>query len=363
MPYDNEAMIKAVVIRPTVRNSATTGRTPTSAAGPLGCAFAGFSERSSPTLGELAADVLGVREAGNGDIAPRGAMDIGGDVDRDALTHPVQDALDLDPIERVLLTPNRDAELPLVEPRPEIFRPLRNKSDSRRRRRHGRQPTTLFSTCQRYRYYYTTFQMVIAFEPLTAYFRNVEFKDRVKKLRLAVGLRQDQVADQSGGRIPRPVVAKLENGRNQGRSVAMMQGLATAYGVRSDQMEAYAQGDMSLKEFLALRANQQPVGQQPVDQQPRRYGEIPTWAEAEAEARLQGGARGYEFMGARMMPILAEPNVDPLTSAFVNAVTWFFRHTAKPKAIQAAIEAEDAEQAAKAGGGQPVRTPSSHPTK
>lgn len=78
----------------------------------------------------------------------------------------------------------------------------------------------------------------------------MDTKARIKALREALGLSQQQLADRSGGRIDRPMASKLESGVSKGRSAQVREGLAAAVGVSVDDLNAYLDGKLSLAETV-----------------------------------------------------------------------------------------------------------------
>lgn len=73
---------------------------------------------------------------------------------------------------------------------------------------------------------------------------------RVKELREAFGLTQDQVAERSGGLLQRTYVTRLESGDNAASSVEMQRGLCKAYGISIEDLTPYLKEEITLADLL-----------------------------------------------------------------------------------------------------------------
>jgi hypothetical protein len=74
--------------------------------------------------------------------------------------------------------------------------------------------------------------------------------DVLKSLRsLHPGMTQAHVADQSDGLLDRVLVNKIEKGRNQGTSQRVHAGIARAFGLTLEELTAYVEGRIGLKEI------------------------------------------------------------------------------------------------------------------
>lgn len=72
---------------------------------------------------------------------------------------------------------------------------------------------------------------------------------RVRDLRAALGLTQEQVATRGG--LTRTDVNKVENGRNQATSHAVHKGLARGFGLTSDDLDLFFDGSLSVQDAAA----------------------------------------------------------------------------------------------------------------
>src|SRR5262245_16800769 len=79
--------------------------------------------------------------------------------------------------------------------------------------------------------------------------------DRIRELREALGLTQEELAARSGGRFDRIRVNKIENGRNKLRSYQARAGLAEAFGVPPDLLASYVDGTTQLEEVLRFTSS------------------------------------------------------------------------------------------------------------
>lgn len=75
--------------------------------------------------------------------------------------------------------------------------------------------------------------------------------ERVRALRAALDLTQEQVAERSGGRVSQATLAKVEGGQNKLNGVATREGLARAFGATPADLGAYVEGALALPELLA----------------------------------------------------------------------------------------------------------------
>ncbi|WP_437958561.1 helix-turn-helix domain-containing protein [Sorangium sp. So ce119] len=78
----------------------------------------------------------------------------------------------------------------------------------------------------------------------------VTLADRLKALRKAMQLTQEQLAERSG--LRRTELPRLEGGSNKGSSLAIRQALADGFGLTLDQINAYLDGLASLQETVDL---------------------------------------------------------------------------------------------------------------
>lgn len=78
---------------------------------------------------------------------------------------------------------------------------------------------------------------------------NVDVGDKVRRLRQACGLTQDEVAARSGD-LERFEVTKVETGKNKLQSDALRAKLAKAFGLTRDDFASYLDGTLSLEELL-----------------------------------------------------------------------------------------------------------------
>lgn len=162
-----------------------------------------------------------------------------------------------------------------------------------------------------------------------------ELPKRVRALRKRMGLSQEKLSELGG--FPRHEVSKIENGERQMRSFPARQQLARAFSLSIDDLSAYLDGRLSLESVHRIQNVEGPA-------QVKLHGDFPGWMAAEFDARaMAGGTHGYEFMGARLMPVLRPPRgqIDP---QFVTAVAWIFRHSASEDEVRRAIEAERRER-------------------
>lgn len=107
--------------------------------------------------------------------------------------------------------------------------------------------------------------------------------ERVRELREALGLTQQDVADRSGGRLNQGTLAKVEGGLNKGTGASTRGGLASAFGVTLDSLEAYLAGTLGLDVLLARRAAPSDTAGQGVEAEAQR---IPEDDEVPAETAL-----------------------------------------------------------------------------
>lgn len=78
-------------------------------------------------------------------------------------------------------------------------------------------------------------------------------KDRIRALRTALGLTQEQVADRGG--LDRTEVNKLEAGKNQATTDRIRASLAVAFASTRDDIAAYLEDRIGLDEILARIRN------------------------------------------------------------------------------------------------------------
>lgn len=87
----------------------------------------------------------------------------------------------------------------------------------------------------------------------------VNVADRVKRLRAALDLTQQQVADRSRDQINQGTLAKVEGGVNKLTGAKAREGLALAFGVSVDDLGAYLAGDLDIPAILARRHGSAPT--------------------------------------------------------------------------------------------------------
>jgi len=80
---------------------------------------------------------------------------------------------------------------------------------------------------------------------------------KVRAVRHALKLTQQQTADRSNGLLERSYVAQIESGPNQGRSYQVRMGLATAFNLRLSDLQEYLEGRFTLKQLLRRSASPQ----------------------------------------------------------------------------------------------------------
>jgi transcriptional regulator with XRE-family HTH domain len=163
-----------------------------------------------------------------------------------------------------------------------------------------------------------------------------DVKDKLHQLRKAAGYTQPELVRRSRGALTLGRVIKLENGQNFGSSHATRAALALAYGVTYEEMVAFLDSTMSVPELLKRRKNRSPR---------RRHGDLPGWAEAEAQARLiaSSGVDPSYFMGARLREVVHEP-VGEIAPKHVHAYALIFGLVATPEERAAAADAEAYEK-------------------
>ena len=161
-----------------------------------------------------------------------------------------------------------------------------------------------------------------------------ELPKRVRALRKRMGLSQEKLSEL--GDFPRHEVSKIENGERQMRSFPARQQLARAFSLTIDDLSAYLEGRLSLENVRRIQNAEAPAMM-------KMHGDFPGWMDAELDARqMAGGTQGYEFMGARLLPVLRPPRA-AVDSKFVIAVAWIFRYSATEEELRRAIEAERRE--------------------
>lgn len=84
---------------------------------------------------------------------------------------------------------------------------------------------------------------------------DVSTKQRVRALRDALDLTQEQLAERSGGLINQGTLAKVETGQNQLTGGKARSGLARAFGLSLDAFEAYLSGETDMATVLRRRGD------------------------------------------------------------------------------------------------------------
>ena len=87
----------------------------------------------------------------------------------------------------------------------------------------------------------------------------VELEERVRALRVALKLTQEQLADRSG--LERVEISNLESGRNQATSTRILKGLARGFELSLQDMSDVIDGELTVDE--AVRRRGAPVAPKP----------------------------------------------------------------------------------------------------
>lgn len=166
--------------------------------------------------------------------------------------------------------------------------------------------------------------------------RMQDLKERLRALRVSLGLTQGAICARTGGVLTRDQWSKLETGFNAGTSGNVRRALAKAFGVSTDEIVAYLEGETTLDDIRALLRRSEIL----------TYGDLPGWREAETELRSLESptVRPVDIMGARLMQLNRTPNGDPVTMSTVIGLAAVFRGTCSAQEKREAEEAEAEEQ-------------------
>lgn len=77
-------------------------------------------------------------------------------------------------------------------------------------------------------------------------------KERVRELRLAIGMTQSELAIRSG--VDRLAIVRVETGRNQLTSYPLRAAMARGFGLSLDIFSALVDGTISVEQAIALRS-------------------------------------------------------------------------------------------------------------
>lgn len=161
---------------------------------------------------------------------------------------------------------------------------------------------------------------------------DVELKERVRALRAALKMTQEQLADASG--LDRVEVSNLEVGRNQATSTRILKGLARGFGLDLQAMSDFVDGALSVEEAVQLRGAGG-AGPQSSDPYPARV-----------HAAKLADEDGVQEAAIRA--VLGE-QVRPEDAG--RSVLWWARRM-KMKELELETRAESAEQEKAAGNGR-----------
>lgn len=78
---------------------------------------------------------------------------------------------------------------------------------------------------------------------------------RVRRLREALGMTQEDVANASGEHLDRPSVVKIESGDNAATGSKAQRGLSKAFSLSHDDVVAFLDGDITIDEAMRRRGD------------------------------------------------------------------------------------------------------------